>query len=463
MAKSPINVVPKVFHDLSALKEPPQTDLENDGFILYNREKNYKHPIFKMKNDNQNTCDLLVYNKEGVLWFCIAVTPERIDNLFYDQAKELKGIGKRCFPNRNLQVVQFQVVGSPNISSRKFTQCQFSGEEVKTAVKNDQSFAIIECLWVEQDKTWRLIKLRSDKTFPNSALNCVNNFVLSKDPITFEQLKTQQVSFYSEKEDDTYGEFNYLVSKLIHNYITGTAKVHFGSEVEVLTDMACGRGGRLRVLSEIKVAKEDVFLDISQSSIEEVKARLATYKGKCVKKRQLFVFHWRLYKRKRRKSHDRRHVKKNPVLIETKSSFVFMIYAVHYMFKNKESFVNFAKLLNFCTKEGSVFVTNIICADTAHVVNNKKYLFDSIEPQTPHVAFGNFGNIVIPFGEKGRILTNLEPIVYVTPFIEEMKNIGWQVIDQKNMAKIKRFTTFEDKLVEDWLGHHKFFTFKRVR
>lgn len=75
VAKSPINVVPKVFHDLSALKEPPQTDLENDGFILYNREKNYKHPIFKMNNGNQNTCDLLVYNKEGVLWFCGFVLP----------------------------------------------------------------------------------------------------------------------------------------------------------------------------------------------------------------------------------------------------------------------------------------------------------------------------------------------------------------------------------------------------
>lgn len=223
------------------------------------------------------------------------------------------------------------------------------------------------------------------------------------------------------------------------------------------------KGRKAEGFERNKGGKEVVFLDISQSSIEEVKARLATHKGKFVSKNVNFSFFIGDFTSENDVKAMIGDMSKNPVLIETKSSFVFMIYAVHYMFKNKESFVNFAKLLNFCTKEGSVFVTNIICADTAHVVNNKKYLFDSIEPQTPHVAFGNFGNIVIPFGEKGRILTNLEPIVYVTPFIEEMKNIGWQVIDQKNMAKIKRFTTFEDKLDEDWLGHQKFFTFTRVR
>ena len=455
-------------------------DEPTDGIMLYHKSGTYsKSKIYKNKPAHLNTVDLLVHvvsndgsgNKNSVILLCILdrVHNNEIKNrAYHTELNKITMFNDRKNFNSNMIPVILHIAPHGNIGVTSVSECDYETKEMREYVVNGGSLdVIIECIWQNDARRWKFIKVRSDKKWPNAKQTVLDNFELSVNAITKELFYNPNFLYYKFDKDAKYESVRRFFSASIAIYIKGASKrVNL---INNLGDIACGVGGRMNVIADLKVKKTLWFWDIISAQLEQTKERFDGRKDK--------LGHLTSHFRKLDFTNTDEVNAELTALTKIKGwvplDFCFSIYAIHYIFGSSEDMRTFGNFLNNATSDNALFITNIIDMETAlPYVNNKKIphnRYNIVTPDTYNLdePFNNIFDVSLIYKSndesEGVLQYNKEPTLTSKTLIAQMKNIGWILIDQSPANVVAKDVQLYDSEDMEWVKHHKFFTFQKSK
>lgn len=338
-------------------------DFDTDGIILINSNNKYIlinpsekldtfKDIFKYKPISKQSIDLRVrYNKSD----CLPFEEIYVQLYMSDESKEIKYLGIKLKCNKYGKLV---IPKSNNI------------------IKNRD---IVE--FINIGTTWTPIKIRYEKDFPNGK-NVVENITKSRDIFEIVYYK-KEISTDSKKVliKPLTDFHNHIKMHLLDKYCKKRNNIY-------VADLACGVGGDFFKYSSIQNIIKVLGLDIDPSNLQIARERADQAKKKRgdrgdrgVKSDKSKSIQIEL------KQYDLS--KFNNTITSEKFDIITCNFAIHYLFNEKTSLLNFIRLVKFIGKPGChiiITTNNGEEVDNIFGMHKNKIFYKSINNQMHQIC-----------------------------------------------------------------------------
>ena len=460
-----------------------------DGMILYMaNSKYYMGRIYKHKPAHMNTIDLFFHRNGNNVWLCyLHWRKSYSDPVVGKFHKELGGLAKKIDSTTSAKFVELDLPEYKNIGVTTLNKCDFEDDEIRDAIYNTKAGNfVVECIWSIVKKRWKIIKIRSDKVWPNSMAVISSNMGLLARMPTKEDFYAPDKRFYTFDDSAEYSAirkwFRAFAKRYIVKFIGSSKNTEAHStkgkdkpvlestidlnnidyyhmddyEIENMGILSCGKGGDLTSVQHLPIRKKLWCWDISNPDLSELKRRLNLFG--LLKHLKTFVI--------RLDQTSSAQVEAQIAEMKDHMDAIIMMYSVHYMVRSIEGFGVFSRLLNSISERGTLFITNIIDAEVGMKLDLEKYNIIPSETGLDN-AYGNIYRVSVPFKSAGKRAYSEEPVIKSSVFISIMKTIGWDLVDhtiaEYDNADTKNIsielTDKDDKL---WITAHNFYCFVKL-
>lgn len=397
-----------------------------DG-IIFRAPGNYNEPIFKYKSLDQYTLDFLAIKQHLVLELYCTI------DIHTMKKQKIRNINKSEFSwlDETSIFKPYLVTKTPHL--------------ITEANESIDTLTIVECRY--QKPVWIPIQIRKDKTLqfnealklgqfegPNHKRVVDSTIKYLHNPITYTEITTGNFKngyFVGVNRDNNIN----LAMNKFHNFVKSHLINQYVAKNSTILEIGGGRGGDIFKLITTK-PEEILLTDIDQLALDEAQRRIDNALSN-----NKFKWQHPYLKKIRLQQVDATQYDK-ALLTTSKKKFNIVLcqFAIHYFFKNKDTFDNFYKLINrSLIKNGYLVVTlfdglkvaNLMKSESIKQWHLQNELVLSIEKKWNEI--NTFGTILDVFVHS--IGKHPEYLVNILDFINLM-NKHYLVIDQINFEEL---------------------------